>query len=212
MKWYPQEWADIVDRYRTCFDDVEHASQKASHANNAHGEEQHASAHARSHGYVSTLCGGVAFETYKQLCAHQRAKHGMRNSVVPLVGDISACPICGTDFRSRLRLMTHLSETRLRSKFATTTCRQQFLAKFTEVAPEESLNILNLRDRKARRSAYRSGRSHEIAVVPAKLSVQCKLAKAGNRVRRRIRGKTRIENVSAFYRYKQMQEDHGCQS
>ena len=155
-------------------------------------------------------CVGVAFETKKQLLAHQRAKHGHKNAVVSLIGDTSICPVCGNDFRSRLRLITHLSETRVRSKHRSCNCRSMFLASDPPSIAASVLTKLNLADQKARHHANKCGHSHVIATLPAKLSISCKLNKAGNLARKRIRGKTLVSQTSLFYKHLQRRQGRGC--
>ena len=190
---FSNEWRDIVDCYHTSYDDQQVASSIP------------ASSHVRACQFVCAQCDGVAFETSKQLLAHQRAKHGLRNPIVYLVGDFSICPICGTDFRSRIRLIAHLSETRIRSKYMPSNCRHEFLARAPKTLDPAVTERLNKIDRAARHVAVKQGRSHVIATIPAKLSAKCKEAKAGRGVRKRIVGKTPVSRLPSFYRKLQME-------
>ena len=183
---YQREWRDILDCYHTCLDDVDQAANKM----NIDGVS------TQLRPFSCARCDGVAFETEKQLLAHQRAKHGLRSPVVALVGNVSTCPVCGNDFRSRLRLISHLSETRIRSKHSSSNCRLSFLATRPSEVPAGLLARLNKIDADARRTARRQGRTHEIATVPAKLSATWRVAKAGKQVRRRINGKTPVERTT----------------
>ena len=103
---------------------------------------------------------GEAFSSSRGLQSHQRAKHGKRNEVRFFVSG-STCPCCGTDFVSRLRLLSHLSDTR-RPK-----CRT-FVLDHCPRLSASTVQQLDLVDRDLRRDAQQAGRSHHIATAPAR--------------------------------------------
>ena len=52
------------------------------------------------------------FMSVKALLCHQRMKHGFRNPMLFFADDGGVCSACGTNFRTRLRLLDHLSDAR----------------------------------------------------------------------------------------------------
>ena len=145
---------------------------------------------------------GDAFLTSKARDAHSRSKHGTRCSVNDYIGDVSVCPVCHTEYRSRLRLLAHLSDTRIRSKHRGTSCNAEFLASKPKRIDAEVLAELHKKDRLSRNAAIKLGHTHELATVPCQrlrpsvltgiLSNTVVLVDApvlGPGVRRRLRGK-----------------------
>ena len=65
-------------------------------------------------------------------------------------------------------MITHLSETRLRSRHRTSTCRDIFLMSNPALVPADVLASLHMRDTALRKNALKSGHSHVIVVKPAK--------------------------------------------
>ena len=170
---YSSQWKELVSLYYSCFSDVNETANAADHASGS----QIASALT----FTCDICSNRAsFLTEKQLLAHKRAKHGVRNKIVELLDDISTCPICACEFHSRLRLMRHLSETRIRSKHSKTNCRFEFLS--TERIPiDPAMAVtLNEKDRICRRTARKSGHSH---VIATKLAVISKYARPQKQVK-----------------------------
>ena len=82
------------------------------------------------------------------------------------VGNISTCPIYYVDFVCRVRLVTHLADTRIRSKFRGTCCNSRFLAFNPADVGQCVLDEVHSSDRKARSAAVKAGRSHVIAIRP----------------------------------------------
>ena len=64
-----------------------------------------------------TECIGTTGETrqfmsVKALLRHQRVKHGFRNPMRLFADKSGVCGACGTNFRTKLRLLDHLSDSR----------------------------------------------------------------------------------------------------
>ena len=146
----PREWKNIVGRYVQFYDDI-HSSQ----AENV----------GTSTGHTCDRCAR-SFATLKALLAHQRKKHGDTCAVNNYIGDVSICPMCLTDFHSRVRLITHLSDTRVRSKARRTSCNAMFLASKPPLVEQDVLERCTARDRCVRAQARKTGHTHEIAAIP----------------------------------------------
>ena len=117
--------------------------------------------------HVCTLCDGKVFASSKALLQHLRIKHKERNPIIKYLRDSSICPACHVDFRSRLRLITHASETRVRGKAKQETCHKKILTMGLPQIEKSVLDELNKRDTAVCRNARRSGRTHEPAVLAA---------------------------------------------
>ena len=109
----------------------------------------------------------VSFGSDKALSQHNRVVHRARCEVNRFVGDWRSCPVCHTKLACRANLISHLSETRIRSKFQSKTCKQMFLDTGPPVVDPSLLLRLNDTDRLARRNASRNGHTHIIANAPA---------------------------------------------
>eukprot|EP00973_Karenia_brevis_P048075 6671825-Karenia_brevis.AAC.1 len=111
--------------------------------------------------FMCTLCSHrPCFPSSRALQSHQRSKHGQRNPVRAFVFN-SICPVCGTDFRARLRCVAHLSDVRRPQ------CRTELLSGSFPAVPRDRLCVLDAEDNKLRKAARRQGRSHHIAAIPA---------------------------------------------
>jgi hypothetical protein len=97
----------------------------------------------------------VAFATERALASHQRAKHGSRMAIRTFV-EGTVCVACGTDYRQRLRLIAHLSDSR-RPR-----CRNWIVANTSPLSPARVCE-LDDEDRVARNDARAQGHTHEIA-------------------------------------------------
>ena len=97
----------------------------------------------------------------KALLCHQRTKHGFRNPMRFFADDDGVCGACGTNFRTRLRLMDHLSDARR------THCRDVCNGGTVTKLSNERVEELDELDRVARTAARQSGHSHVIAQLPA---------------------------------------------
>ena len=160
MRDCPVEWKCIVDAYQTPLNDTEVPQTQTVRAN----------LRTASNVFACDVCGHgeAVFGSSKALQTHKRMKHGTRSSVIQYIPNTSVCPVCKVDFRSRLRLITHASESRARSKNRRYTCRDVILSGILPQLPAAELAGLNARDREARRAASKAGHSHEIARLPAK--------------------------------------------
>ena len=111
---------------------------------------------ARPHVCTICQCNGVAvapsFPTEKDLLSHKRAKHGIKCNARLYIDSDATCPVCLTQFGSRLRAIAHLSDQRR------TQCSSQLL-RLTLVHPERVASLDAL-DRAERREAQRDGKSH----------------------------------------------------
>ena len=100
-----------------------------------------------------------SFATSKALCSHRRAKHYHRLTIKDFLSS-AVCPCCKCDYRQRLRLIAHVSDSR-RPK-----CRDWILQHCAPLS-EAFKKKLDKEDTTLRREAQRRGRSHHIAVLPA---------------------------------------------
>jgi len=99
----------------------------------------------------------VAFSTGKALQSHMRTKHRVRSSISMYIDDSGLCPICSTNFRSRIRVISHLSDVR-RPK-----CRDCILTGCVPVIADSLYVQLQERDKQLRRKALHQGHTHPIA-------------------------------------------------
>ena len=74
---------------------------------------------------------------------------------------------CGMDFHTRLGLLAHISDKRVRSKVRGTSCGLLFLQSSPVPLPASLASSLNHRDRLLRKLALKDGHTHAIARVPA---------------------------------------------
>ena len=106
------------------------------------------------------------YKSQKALDTHMRVKHQCRTRVEEYVGCTTVCPICNKDFHCRPRLLCHLAETRIRSKYRTETCQSILLSgRYAKIGMSE-LTKARLSDRSLRREAWRSGKTHVVASKP----------------------------------------------
>ena len=156
---FPNMWREIVMRYSTPRDDVVSClKQSGSGLTNV---------------FKCDLCAGASFETGKALAQHKRMKHCVKSTVCSSLPDTSVCPICHADFRCRSRLISHLSDKRIRSKTRGTNCYYLFLNN-TRVAPsEDEQRRLQNAHQKAIRTARLNGHTHVLADLPAQRSATC---------------------------------------
>ena len=101
------------------------------------------------------------FVSVKALLCHQHTKHGFRNPMRFFADDDGVCGACGTNFRTRLRLLDHLSDSRR------TRCRDACNSQTVPKLSQERVEELDELHRVARTSARQSGHSHVIAQLPA---------------------------------------------
>ena len=151
---FPYEWQELVNGYSEyedpCTDRV---------LESAHGQ----------HEFACSLCASCpAFKNARALASHIRCKHKVTSPLNRYIDNSGICPVCRTNFYSRTRVLTHVSETRVRNKSGRKTCRQRLLAgDFPELCVSVFADA-TLASRKERRAAQRCGRTHTLATLPAK--------------------------------------------
>ena len=111
--------------------------------------------------WMCELCPQRAcFASAKALKQHQRVTHGMMNPIKQFIGDFSTCPACGTDFMSRLRLITHVTDRRRGA------C-QAFIVQNCPRIPKQQFDELEAFSRQLHREAAKRGHSHVLAAGSA---------------------------------------------
>ena len=113
--------------------------------------------------WVCAICVGAqpAFVSERALLSHQRVVHKCRSEMRYFAPASGVCPEYRSCFRSRLRLLAHLTARR-RTRCATEIARR----KLPRMA-ESVVQRFDLEDRAFRREAKRAGHSHAIASRPA---------------------------------------------
>ena len=113
--------------------------------------------------FCCLLCSAPrpAFCSAKALGSHQRACHGVRNPMRAFADADGECPICRIRFQSRLRLLSHLSDT------CRPQCRDKLLSGCVQPLPLTRIQELDALDKESRRLAMRQGHTHPLAVGSA---------------------------------------------
>ena len=99
-QWWAQlmgskEWPRILDRVFVC----ESATDNGAKCSDT--------GMARAKIFKCSACD-IGFASQKACDSHARAKHGIRSPFKAIVPP-SVCPCCGTDFRVRVRCLSHLA-------------------------------------------------------------------------------------------------------
>jgi len=102
-----------------------------------------------------------SWSTSRALESHMRAKHKVLCEFRYYVDSSGRCPICHTDYKSRIRCLAHICDRR-RPK-----CANEVKNGNARRLPENTVLKLDEADREQRRLAQRQGRSHPIARTPA---------------------------------------------
>ena len=92
---------------------------------------------------------------------HARIVHQIRSEMrrfIPI--GLTRCPVCGTDFRERHRLVAHISDSRRRK------CADQ-IHRFLVPLCGDELDECDLAARAERRAARQQGHTHPIAALTA---------------------------------------------
>ena len=110
--------------------------------------------------YPCAQCDAI-FATEKVMLSHQRVKHGVRVLEKTYCDDSGVCPVCKTNFKTRLRCIRHLTDKRRQR------CRMQLHVQCLQLPPEEVKRLDDL-DTVRKREAYREGHSHVMAAGVAK--------------------------------------------
>ena len=124
-----------------------------------------AATQATSDGFRCEACG-VSFDALRKLSAHKWSKHGTRSGIRQLVGDTCVCPVCGTDFKTRARLIKHLLERRVRSKCRKVSCQSVFLGLKHKVVPADVLAGLEARSAVCASASRKEGHTSIVATTP----------------------------------------------
>ena len=122
-----------------------------------------ASAAAPCRPHRCTLCP-ASFATHRELAQHARIKHGVRCQQPLFARADAICPVCRTCFGQRVRLISHLCDTRakrLGHRCWTTICASPHL--FSQLSAADAAE-LDSRDNDLRKAARRAGHSHHLAV------------------------------------------------
>ena len=106
----------------------------------------------------------ATFHTARARDSHARIKHGARAPQRWYAPASGTCPVCATEFRSRLRLLAHLCDSRRTRCWTTITSKPKAFKKLDKV----TLDRLDAEDTKTRRNAWKKGHSHAIAVGSAR--------------------------------------------
>ena len=107
-------------------------------------------------------CQATGFRTQKAVDMHRRVVHGLRQMANRFV-DSNSCPVCKKLFANRLRVISHLSETRQRGKgLRGPSCRDRVLAGEVPQIPESRLMELDLQARAERFEARRAGHTRPV--------------------------------------------------
>eukprot|EP00973_Karenia_brevis_P014898 2033769-Karenia_brevis.AAC.1 len=109
MTEFPQEWRMLVVEYIDFHSPFTERSREEV--------VPHLSRHR-----CSVCANAPVFKHAKALASHMRSKHGVRSDMNKYIGDTGVCPVCGTDFHNRVRLLAHVSDMRVRSKTRRVTC------------------------------------------------------------------------------------------
>ena len=109
-------------------------------------------------------CHIAAFATAKARDQHLRIQHGVRCLQRSFAPASAVCPVCGTQFGSRLRLLAHLCDSRR------TTCWYTIRGNPIQYPPLPAAQVAELdeADILRRRSAQQLGYSHALARGPAR--------------------------------------------
>ena len=107
--------------------------------------------------HICELCP-AAFSSWRGLAMHRRIAHGSRTDVRRFAGEDAVCPVCSVIFKSRLRLIAHLTEKRIRG--SRPPCGT--LLSHVRPLPAAEVRRLDALDTERRRDAQRQGRSQPV--------------------------------------------------
>ena len=114
------------------------------------------------------------FATRQALLQHKRIAHSWRDPILKFIDGSGKCPVCGTFFVSRLRMLAHVTDSR-RDR-----CRKQILGGHFQIQTDKQLALLEAADGQARKDARRQGRSHAIAQGSARLPCGARIGHVNN--------------------------------
>ena len=114
------------------------------------------------------------FATQQALLQHKRIAHMWRDPIVKFIDGTGLCPVCGTHFVSRLRMLAHVTDSR-RDR-----CRKHILKGSFPTQTDKQLAFLADADAQARKDARSQGRSHAIAQGSARRSCGTRIGHVNN--------------------------------
>lgn len=106
----------------------------------------------------------ACFASQKALQAHQRTTHKQRAPQRYYSDRDGVCPVCQTIFKTRLRLLAHLSDTRRDKCWNHISTHLNLYPRI----PEDRVIELDAVDREQRRTARQEGHTHPIAIGSAR--------------------------------------------
>ena len=124
--------------------------------------------------YRCELCVGEqpSFKTRKALESHMRIKHPRITDLDRFVDDSGICPVCNQNFYTRLRVLHHVREKRVRARSKRLLCRDALLSGAFPMICADKLVQVRKHDNDQLRERRRVGKSK----VPVGLHVKRKLA------------------------------------
>ena len=143
--------------------------------------------------FVCRTCS-AAFATGKARAQHERVKHKRRTYAEDFVGKEPVCPVCAKVFADRLRVVAHLSDTRVRAKHGRPSCTQLLLSGGYPKIQAEVLEAERSLNKAARTQARRQGHTRPV-VGFGQHACAPKLSGASQLPRKRMREKTPPDEV-----------------
>ena len=135
MKAFPEEWKELVAAVSFCGAMLPVAPNTPPPGHNAGT-------------FFCELCveRPVCFKTRKGLEAHLRTKHAKTTGLDCYVDDSGVCPVCNQNFHTRLRVLHHVREKRVRARTKRLLCRDALLSGAFLVVSSTKLVQLRKRD------------------------------------------------------------------
>ena len=166
IKQFPAEWQAYVSTFHT-------RSMRMDIALEPKSDQQQRCRNDMQGLHICDVCEAegkhAAFANARALYCHMRQKHRLRNPLKRYVDGSLRCPVCAVQFESRIRVIAHVSEKRMRGK-SQVSCRLMLEQGTFPTVPAALLTQLDEQDRLSRRVARRNGKSQPKVHVPAKRS------------------------------------------
>ena len=143
---YPRQWKLLVRSWSQAKWSQDQSRKKAKDKNSFGGF------------FKCTVCSYAA-DSQRALDMHSRVAHGKRCEIRRWAADSGICVVCQTTFSTRLRLIGHLTESRIRA--GRQPCRQE-LHLYPQL-PDEEIARLDAIDREARLKARRQGHTQPLS-------------------------------------------------
>ena len=124
--------------------------------------------HAALPSNMCSICS-QCFGSSRALSMHMRTKHAQKSALRTYLDGSGRCPVCLTQFESRIRCLAHVSEKRFRGK-AQESCRSKLEAGGFLALPHALVSALDAANALLRRGARRHGRSAPLVAAPASRS------------------------------------------